>query len=678
MKRLIQIIGTASLLLAAVNFISCKPTVEASTNENNKDNSEETNQPTTETNTSQETDQTDKTEQTDNTDRGSIKIDGSKLADNDWAFATISLEDFAEKTVTIELSADMKVINSGNEVANLMWQVTAAESSYPIVCSRMWAAGTTDYTHIEGTKSDIKLGTDSKLYISASGLTVSEFKIYLKNLVIKVYETSDSSNSKNYQTFDSSSAISTSTLNWLSEDIPSLYESYKNYFDYVGFAVEYGNFGPGWGTPCELYYDEVQEGLNKHANTISLGNEFKPQFIFCWWGNSPAATENFTGSNGVTTNVPTKASLGGLSRVDTILSICKNNGLKMRGHVLLWHSQTDTAFFTEDYTSTGELVSADVMDARLEWYIKTVLNHVAEWEAANNNGEHIIWAWDVINEVTSDGSSPSAATSETDSDWLRTSDSNWYTIYNNSSTVENYYTGENYKSYDYIINAFRFANKYAPSDVKLCYNDYGGLSGTNTSYKHDSQIRVAQLILDHKNDSSWPTRFDAMGLQSHYSVKNSAAAYEKEIQDFITKGLDVQITELDIASCDNYDPETDTVGTFEKQFDSIAQAYEAFFKVFMDNKKNSGSNGVDSVTIWGLYDESTWLNTPGQIKWIGESIQYPLLFSLENNVNGTTTTITTSDGATSLGTLDLYDQGDSFTAKDAFFKLIDLANDYSN
>ena len=453
----------------------------------------------------------------------------------------------------------------------------------------------------------------------------------------------------------------------------SLYETYKDYLDYVGFAVEYGNFGTNWGTKCELYYSDVQKGLARHANTISLGNEFKPQFIFSWWGNGPAATESFTGSNGVTTKVPTKASLGGLSRAKAILQICQKNNLHMRGHVLLWHSQTDDAFFYEDYDTSGTTVDADELDARLEWYIKTIIQYCDDYTL--DDGSPVIWAWDVANEATSDSSTSAAATSSNDSAWLRTSGSKWYDIYSSSSKT-NYFTGEAYKSYDFVLNAFRFANKYAKSSTQLVYNDYGGLSGTSTSNKHQSQLRLVKLIQEASSASAWPTRIDAMGLQSHYSVLNSTSAFESEIQDYINLGIDVQITELDIATCANYDDSTDTVKASGKQFSSLADAYASFFKMFLDNRKTSSSHGINCVTIWGLNDESTWLNTTSQIGWIGDCIQYPLLFKLINNVSTTTKTITTSDGSTTLGTLDQYDEGDSFAPKPAFTAVINVAKGF--
>lgn len=611
------------------------------------------------------------------------KIDGSKTAS--WAFATIKLNDYVGEKVTVNLTVKMCVENKGLTAFTAKWQQNDADNSYPIIAESeadaFEANTTSSWITVTGSNT-ITVSESAKLiYLNGSDYTNSDFNIYLQDLTLTITKSDETSST--ITVLDSDDAISevdSSTIetsgSWLSA--PSLHEAYKDYFDYVGFAVEYGNFGTNWGTPCELYYDEVQNGLAYHANTISLGNEFKPQFIFSWWGNSPSATESFTGSNGTTTTVPTTASLGGLSRAKAILKICQSKNLHMRGHVLLWHSQTDDRFFYQNYDTTGTLCSAAEMDARLEWYVKTVVKCCDDYTLSD--GTPVIWAWDVANEATSDGSSSTAATSSTDSDWLRTSGSKWYEIYSAAATKgnTNYYTGTTYKSYDFVINAFRFANKYAKASTQLVYNDYGGLSGTSTSNKHQSQLRLVKLIQDAQNDSSFPTRIDAMGLQSHYSVKNSASAYQTEIQDFINLGLDVQITELDIATCDNYDADTDTVGTSGKQFDSLAAAYKAFFTMFLNNRKTDSAHGVNCVTIWGLNDESTWLNSTSQIKWNGDCIQYPLLFSLINNVDGTTKTITTADGNTTLGILDQFDEGDSYKPKPAFYSVIAAATGYSD
>ena len=140
-----------------------------------------------------------------------------------------------------------------------------------------------------------------------------------------------------------------------------------------------------------------------------MGNEFKPESIMNWnWDKSFRNNLiDFTDSLGTKIKVPSNNSLN-FNTVDATLEICKKLGIKMRGHVLVWHSQTPDDFFAEGYSAktSGELITnlvdKDTMTARQEWYIKTVLEHVADWEAEYNNGEHIIWAWDVVNEAMAD------------------------------------------------------------------------------------------------------------------------------------------------------------------------------------------------------------------------------------------------------------------------------------
>ena len=70
-----------------------------------------------------------------------------------------------------------------------------------------------------------------------------------------------------------------------------------------------------------------------------------------------------------------------------------------------------------------------------------------------------------------------------------------------------------------------------------------------------------------------------------------------------------------------------------KQYISLAEAYKAFFKVYIQNRKTDTKHGIESITLWGLNDENTWLNVPqnGQMQWLGNCIQYPLLFTKKNN-----------------------------------------------
>ena len=416
-----------------------------------------------------------------------------------------------------------------------------------------------------------------------------------------------------------STGISRSQDNWLADTVPSIKQTYSDTFDYIGLAVEYGNFGlkctgnkytgtythdKSWETPSELYYSEVQQGISKHANTITLGNELKPQFLLQWWDGDGFSqpTTTFTASNGKTIDVPDK--LNGEALIYATLNAAKNAGVKMRGHVLTWHSQTPEGFFREKYSKDGALVSKEVMTARHEWYIKTVLDCVAQWEihngyAGKGTGNHLIWAWDVVNEaMADDASDPSTdswlrgSTSETQGKDPANGGSRWYEIYKNE---------------DFIINAFRFANAYAPADVKLCYNDYNEYMANKTS----AIEHIADLI---KNGSEQTVggknvkpRLDAIAMQSHVGTSwPSLSEYESALKKFLAIA-DVHVSELD------FNAETQ-------------QAAEKAYADYCKMLKNYGKNyrnpyKITCVTIWGINNESSWIN-PSNGK-----TTYPLLFN---------------------------------------------------
>lgn len=418
---------------------------------------------------------------------------------------------------------------------------------------------------------------------------------------------------------------------WLDESVPSICKTYKDYFDSIGIAAEYGNFGlscngnkytgeythSGWGTPNELYYSEAQKGIAKHANSITLGNELKPQFLLQWWeGNINQGTTKFTASNGLTIDVPDK--LSGENLIYATLNVTKKMGVKMRGHVLTWHSQTPDGFFCEGYKPAyndstknviTNLVSKDVMTARHEWYIKTVLECVAAWEKANNY--KAIWAWDVVNEAMADDAGKTY--SGLNQNWLRGSTagtkdkapdsypqgSRWYQIYGDE---------------EFILNAFRFANAYAPSDVKLCYNDYNEYMDNNGAYKTSAICHIIELIQNGEaktvNGQSVKPRIDVMGMQSHVGTSwPGVGGYENALRRFLAL-VDVHVSEIDFSA------ESQALG---------AQAYDEYFRMLKNyGKKYSGQHKITNVTIWGINNENSWIN-PSNGK-----TTYPLLFTKVN------------------------------------------------
>lgn len=378
-------------------------------------------------------------------------------------------------------------------------------------------------------------------------------------------------------------------VSWM--EAPSLKDAYAGKIDYIGVAVPHTQ----WPSNIKILPSaSVQAGMKRHFSSFTMENEMKPDSIMgTYYPGAPKNFEDFTDSQGTTIKVPKNQLQFGT--VDQCLNIAKKNGIKMRGHVLVWHSQTADWFFKEGYKSSGKLVDKATMTARQEWYIKSVLEHIKEWEDENNDGKRIIYCWDVVNEAANDGGTK-----------LRDGGSNWYSIYKND---------------EFIVNAFRFANKYAPKDVLLAYNDYNECM----SNKRAMILKIIDSVKSHEKDSKLPTRIDVLGMQSHVKQGNpSIAEYEKTIQMYAAKGLDVHITEIEIASMSKADAENP---------EKLKQSYKDTFEMFLRNAKTQNKNGITGVTFWGLHDGVTWLNVPsnGQLRWLNNVHQYPLIF--DENLN---------------------------------------------
>ena len=517
-------------------------------------------------------------------------IEGSKLESNAWYFTSYDLSEYASQTVKIELSCKIKT-SSSNKI-NLKWQINQ-DPEYPTIAQ---ADVGSDWVELKGT-NEVSIEAGNQLYLSNYQIVFSNLTIYIKDFSYKVTPI----------------VIENNRENWLSDSTPSLKETYKDIFDSFGLACEYGNFGTK-----ELYYEEVQNGLKKHADSITLGNELKPQFMLCWWGNGDGAKKkmtSFTASNGQTIQVPEP--IQGLSRLNDILTILKNNNLKMRGHVLTWHSQTPDDFFAEGYSAeyNGELisnpVSKDVMTARHEWYIKTILEYVNDWEAENGygTGNHIIWTWDVVNEAIADDA--------TKTDYLRGSTSGTKDKTPTPPAGSNQAQGSRwyqiYKSDEFIVNAFRFANAYAPADVPLAYNDYNEYMDYSGGWKTTGILNLIESIKNGEeqtiNGKLVKPRIDVMGMQSHVGDDwPGVGGYEDAVKRYLDAGVDIHVSEFDIAA---------------KSSNSSKSTYSEYFKMLKNYGKNySGKNKITNVTIWGLNNEDSWINSKSK---------YPLLFNKIND-----------------------------------------------
>ena len=462
----------------------------------------------------------------------------------------IDLSAYEGKDLEILLSCEMLIEDKTSEKNQIVWMINEVEENFPKLFERKVESGKWFSVNKRIT---VHLSGKRQLYVSGAGLNKDNLKIYIRNFKLLL----------NGEGLTKDAA---QPVNWVQS--PSIKDTYKDLFDYFGFCVSYND-----GFREAL----LQQGLPYQASCVTMENEFKPDFIFAW--AKPGRLTEFKGEDGKLYEVP--AEIPSFKQMDNILSDMKKLGLRLRGHVLVWHSQTPIWFFQKNYGRNGEsaFVDREEMNARMEWYIKTVLEHVALWEKKNNNGEHMIFAWDVVNEAASDNS--------TESNYLRDEKtSNWFAIYKNA---------------DFIVNAFRYANKYAPSDVKLVYNDYGCASVN----KNKAICKIVDAI-----QAAPDARIDAVGMQTHIGINDSVANFEKAVKNFLAKGLNVQITEMDVAN-----------GASSYNAMKLKQCYYDYFRMFIANRKEPGKNGIEGITLWGVRDEWTWLN--GMHK--GHT-QYPLLF----------------------------------------------------
>ncbi|MCM1244412.1 MAG: endo-1,4-beta-xylanase [Roseburia sp.] len=300
-----------------------------------------------------------------------------------------------------------------------------------------------------------------------------------------------------------------------------------------------------------LRNEKEMEFVSENFNRVTMGNELKPENLL-----DREATEK---SKDGMPEIRTK-------ELDVILQTVKEKGLKLRGHCLVWHSQTPDWFFAKDYEPANGLVDKKTMRQRMETYIKKVLTYCQE------NYPGVIETWDVVNEGMGD-------------DGGYRTESSWYQIYGDES---------------YITDAFTFARKYADPEVKLFFNDYN-------EYTPMKRELIVVLLKELREKGL----VDGMGMQSHWDMDYPSADM---IADALEKygeidGLEIHLTEIDMHNTDNS----------EEGLEKQAERYREFFEAILEADRTGKAN-VTNVTFWGVLDEDSWLSG-----FRGET-SYPLLF----------------------------------------------------
>ena len=310
-----------------------------------------------------------------------------------------------------------------------------------------------------------------------------------------------------------------------------LKDAYKDYFS-IGVAVNMRNIS----NPEQIAI------IKKDFNSITAENDMKPQ--------------------------PTEPAYGQFNweNADKIANFCRSNGIKLRGHCLMWHAQIGEWMYKDE---KGDLVSKEKLFQNMKHHITAIVERYKD----------VIYAWDVVNEAISDGG------------WQggRRGMGEHPSPYRNSPLYQ--IAGD-----EFIKKAFIYAREADPN-VLLFYNDYNAADPG----KRD---RIYNMVKSMKEEG---VPIDGIGMQGHYNVYGpSMEDVDAALTKYSTIVKHIHITELDIRA----NQEMGGQLNFSRDGGNISQVvktlqedqYARLFKVLRKHK-----DVVDNVTFWNLSDRDSWL-----------------------------------------------------------------------
>ena len=311
-----------------------------------------------------------------------------------------------------------------------------------------------------------------------------------------------------------------------------LKDAYKDYFS-IGVAVNKRNVST----------DNQMALVKSEFNSVTAENDMKPVSVHpaegVWnWGAA-----------------------------DSIANYCRENGIKLRGHCLCWHSQFSDWMFTD---KKGRPVKKEVFYKRLREHIHTVVNRYKD----------IVYCWDVVNEAIEDNPRPSFVDGK-------------------------FVPGNPYRESrhwklcgdEFIAKAFEFAHEADPNAL-LFYNDYNECDPG----KRD---RIYNMV---KKMQEQGVPIHGIGMQGHYNIYGPS---EEDIDAAITKYSElvkhIHVTELDIRTNTEMGGQLRFSRGEAKPLAPYLQTlqndqYNRIFRVFRKHR-----DVIDCVTFWNLSDRDSWL-----------------------------------------------------------------------
>jgi len=229
---------------------------------------------------------------------------------------------------------------------------------------------------------------------------------------------------------------------------------------------------------------------------------------------------------------------------DKIVSFATNNGMQIRGHVLLWHQQSGWIASVTNPTQVSNALSNHIFTVMKRY------SNVIKW-------------WDVVNEAIDDNY-PTVAYPAC----LRKSF--WWTNLGNS----------------YVEYAFQLARAANPS-AKLFYNDY------NIEGFSSRKSKNAFLLVSNLKDKNL---IDGIGMQMHVSVEYHPLNdnFISNLNQYSSLGLEIHITECDVRILRNQT-------TYQTQLNLQADIYKKLMANCLSN------TNVTAFLTWGFTDKYSWI-----------------------------------------------------------------------
>lgn len=305
-------------------------------------------------------------------------------------------------------------------------------------------------------------------------------------------------------------------------------------------------------------------------------------------------------------------------KADEMVEWAISNGLKIRGHVLIWENSMANSFFHIDYDEDKGLVDKETLLMRMQSYSMQVITHF------ESKYPGTVIAWDVINEAIDQQASKEDPT----------------------TGLRLYTSGNFYKIIggDYIKYAFQYAKeavKATGADIKLYYNDFNCFQTPKTGY-------IVKLI-EYLNEDPENPLLDCMGMEGYVlTYWPSAVEVKNAMNKFASCGVPVGINELTVRLSQKESANKKEVT--EADVAAHAQKYKDIFTAYCDfEAENPGM--LTNVSIWGLLDRP---DLDAEFEKPENERHY------DYNIYGTRSGLFTAE----------------FGAKDAFFNVIDVLKEY--